>query len=63
MLIRNFLIAADIAKDGIYGGIFYPSTDGDYVINILAEEKGSNLRSNFYDRLLQTDQSMRIVRY
>ena len=44
---------ADIAKDGIYGGIYYPRSDGEYTINILAAPQSDD---EIVDRILESDQ-------
>lgn len=44
---------SDISRDGIYSGLFYPTTDGTYTANIHAFSKDSVTRS---ERLLTSNQ-------
>lgn len=44
----------DISKDGIYSGIFYPDTDGNYKVNLYAVH-GASVKEG--GRLLSPDQS------
>ncbi|XP_032784296.2 calcium-activated chloride channel regulator 1 [Daphnia magna] len=48
------LIDPDISKDGIYSGIFYPDTDGNYKVNLYAVH-GASVKEG--GRLLSPDQN------
>uniref|UniRef100_A0A0P5UIX1 Calcium-activated chloride channel regulator 1 n=1 Tax=Daphnia magna TaxID=35525 RepID=A0A0P5UIX1_9CRUS len=48
------LIDPDISKDGIYSGIFYPDTDGNYKVNLYAVH-GASVKEG--GRLLSSDQN------
>lgn len=50
----QFRIDSDISRDGIYSGIFYPQSDSEYTVNILAKPTVGYFNQ---DKLIQSNQS------